>query len=52
MKKYDPKQMVASSGYQNCFPTLPAEIQQHVYGRMKELLEEEKEYCDKTEGSA
>lgn len=38
MKKYEPKQMIASSRYQNFFPTLPTEIQQDVYGRMNELL--------------
>ncbi len=43
MKKYEPKQMVASSRYQNYFPTLPAESQQDVYNRMNELLAEEKE---------
>lgn len=32
MKKYEPKRMVASGRYQNYFPTLPAEIQQDVYG--------------------
>ena len=42
MKKYEPKQMVASSRYQNYFPTLPAEIRQDVYGRMNDLLMEEK----------
>lgn len=47
MKKYGPKQMVASSRYQSYFPTLPAEIQQDVFNRMNELLAEEKEYCDK-----
>ena len=47
MKKYEPAQMVASSRYQNYFPTPPTEIQQDVYGRMNELLMEEKEYCDK-----
>jgi hypothetical protein len=43
MKKCEPKQMVASSRYQNYFPTLPAEIQQDVYSRMNDLLMEEKE---------
>jgi hypothetical protein len=47
MKKYEPKQMIASSRYQNFFPTLPTEIQQDVFSRMNELLTEEKEYCDK-----
>ena len=47
MKKYEPKQMVTSSRYQNCFPTLAAEIQRDVYRRMDELLREEAAYCDK-----
>ena len=47
MKKYEPRQMAASSRYRNYFPTLPAEIRQDVYSRMKELMSEEKEYCDK-----
>ena len=47
MKKYEPKQMVASSRYQNYFPTLPTEVRQDVYSRMNDLLMEEKEYCDK-----
>ncbi len=47
MKRYDPKQMVASSRYQRWFPTLPADIRQDTYDRMGQLLEEEKEYCDR-----
>ena len=47
MKKYEPKEMVAGSRYQNYFPTLPQNIQDGVYARMKELIEEEKQYCDK-----
>lgn len=47
MKKYEPIQMVASSRYQNYFPTLSPEIQQDVYSRMNKLLIEEKEYCDR-----
>ena len=46
MKKYEPRQMVASSRYRNYFPTLSAEIWQDVYSRMNELLMDEKEYCD------
>ncbi len=46
-KKYIPEEMVKISRYQNFFPTLPKDIQEEIYGRMKELLEEEKEYCDK-----
>ncbi len=47
MKKYEPEAMVAISRYQNYFPTLPKEIRREIYARMRELLEEEKEYCDK-----
>lgn len=47
MKKYEPKSMIAGSRYQNYFPTLTPEIQNEVYDRMKVLLEEEKQYCDK-----
>ena len=39
--------MVAASRYQNYFPSLSTEIQENVYARMTELIEEEKEYCDK-----
>ena len=47
MKKYEPKEMVRVSRYQNFFPTLSAEIQDEIYARMSELIEEENEYCDK-----
>ena len=39
--------MTADSRYQNLFPRLPEDIRQDVWDRMDELLEEEKEYCDK-----
>ena len=44
---YTPEKLVAISRYQNCFPTLSSETQRDTYARMIELLEEEKEYCDK-----
>ncbi len=47
MKKYEPEALVAVSRYQNWFPTLPKDIQRDVFDRMRELLEEEKTYCDK-----
>ncbi|MDO4538098.1 MAG: L-2-amino-thiazoline-4-carboxylic acid hydrolase [Coriobacteriales bacterium] len=47
MKAYVPAQMVAISRYQNYFPTLPKDVQEEVYARMDELLEEERAYCDK-----
>ena len=47
MKPYEPKQLVAVSRYQNYFPSLPAKIREDVYARISELIEEEKEYCDK-----
>lgn len=46
MKTYTPGKLVAVSRYQNYFPTLDPSIQRDVYSRMKELLEEEKAYCD------
>jgi hypothetical protein len=47
MKKYEPKQLVAISRYQNYFPSLPEEIREEAYVRISELIEEGKEYCDK-----
>ena len=45
--KYLAEKMVAVSRYQNYFPTLPRDIQKDVYERISELIEEEKQYCDK-----
>ena len=42
MKKYEPKQLVAISRYQNYFPSLPEESREDVYARISELIEEEK----------
>ena len=47
MKAYDAKQLVAISRYQNYFQSLPEENREEVYARISELMEEEKEYCDK-----
>ena len=47
MKNYVPEKMVAVSRYQKYFPTLPSEIQKDVCKRISELIEEEKQYCDK-----
>ena len=44
---YTPEKLVAISRYQNYFPSLTAEIREDVYARMRELIEEEKAYCDK-----
>ena len=44
---YEPKAMVAKSRYQRWFPTLPIDVQDDVYARMAELLQEESKYCDK-----
>jgi len=46
MKKYIPEKLAAISRYQNYFPTLDKGIQEEIYQRMSELIEEEKEYCD------
>lgn len=45
--KYMPEKLVAASRYQNYFPTLPSCVKRDVYNRIKDLIEEEKEYCDK-----
>ena len=47
MKNYMPEKLVAISRYQKYFPALPSEIQKEVYKRISELIEEEKQYCDK-----
>ena len=47
MKKYEPEALTAVSRYRKYFPTLPKDVQWDVYARMRELLEEEKMYCDK-----
>ena len=41
------EKMVTASRYQNYFPTLPRDIQKDVYERIRELIGEEKQYCDK-----
>jgi len=38
--------MVAWSRYRHYFPTLPADVQQDVYARMRGLIEEENAFCD------
>ena len=47
MSQYTPEKLVAISRCQNYFPTLPADVQQDTYARIAELIEEEKDYCDK-----
>ena len=47
MKAYEPRQLVAVSRYQNYFPSLPTEIREDVYARMRELIEEEKALKEK-----
>ncbi len=39
--------MTAISRYRNYLPTLPKDMQKEVHARMKELIAEEREYCDK-----
>lgn len=46
MKQYIPEKMVARSRYRRYFPTLPADVQADVYARMRELVEEERAFCD------
>ena len=47
MNQYTPEKLVAVSRYQNYFPTLPKDLQSDAYNRIAELIEEEKQYCDK-----
>ena len=47
MKGYTPQELVATSRYQNYFPTLPEVVQEDVYARRAQLLQEERAYCDK-----
>lgn len=47
MKQYVPEKLVSISRYQALFPTLPKDVQTDVYARMRVLLEEEKQWCDK-----
>ena len=47
MNRYIPEKMVKISRYRKFFPTLGKDIQNDIYARMNELLEEEKKYCDK-----
>jgi len=47
MKSYTPEKLVAISRYKEFFPTLPAEIQRDVCQRMKDLILEEQQYCDR-----
>ncbi len=47
MKKYVPEKMAACSRYRNYLPTLSDGIRSDIYARMNELIEEEKEYCDR-----
>ena len=47
MNQYTPEKLVAVSRYQNFFPTLDETVRRDVYARIAELMDEEKEYCDK-----
>ncbi len=47
MKRYEPQSLVKISRYRNYFPTLPNDMRQDIYKRMKELIGEEEQYCDK-----
>ena len=47
MSKYTPEKLVAISRYQKFFPTLVKAIQADVYARIGELIDEERQYCDK-----
>ena len=44
---YTPEKLVAVSRYKTLFPTLSPEIQRDVYDRMRTLIDDERQYCDK-----
>ena len=46
MKQYTPEKLVAVSRYRRYIPTLPAELQADIHARIRELIAEEKRYCD------
>ncbi len=47
MKKYTPEKLVRVSRYRKLFGTLSPEIQQDTYRRMRDLLIEERPWCDR-----
>ena len=46
MKQYTPEKLVGISRYRRYVPTLPAELQSDIFARIRELIGEEKRYCD------
>ncbi len=47
MGQYKPEKLVSVSRYRNYVPTLSRDLQAETCARIGELIEEEKEYCDK-----
>ena len=47
MDKYIPEKLIRISRYQKYFPRLSEDIQKGVLERMRQLIEEERQYCDK-----
>ena len=46
MKQYTPEKLVAVSRYRRYVPTLSRELQSDIFARIRELIAEEKRYCD------
>jgi hypothetical protein len=46
MKQYTPEKLVAVSRYRWYIPTLSRELQSDIHARIRELITEEKRYCD------
>jgi len=46
MKQYTPEKLVAISRYRRYVPTLSRELQSDIFARIRELIGEEKQYCD------
>ena len=47
MNQYTPEMLVKNSRYRKLFPTLSGDVRKDVYRRIKELLIEEQQWCDK-----
>ena len=47
MKKYKAEKMAAVSRYSAYFQTLPADLRRQVHDRINELVQAEKEFCDR-----
>ena len=47
LKKYTPESLVKASRYRKLFSTRPEDVRRDVYSRMRQLLVEERQWCDR-----